>query len=171
MTEIAERPAAATEAGSDLAHINHWINGRLVVEQTGMEWRKTDKLVMNNIMLSTNTSTPPKPGEKRAVWIDGIEESSERAELDGYVDARKRRAVVVPIDERIRIDIGEKAAGGWMPAVDPAVMEQIARGAEATRKTPALGGGERPLFPCERAYRAIRDVSVTRHFARTFTAR
>ena len=49
-----------------------WINGRLVVEQTGMEWRKTDKLVVNNIMLSTNTSEPPQPGTRRAVWIDGI---------------------------------------------------------------------------------------------------
>ena len=31
-----------------------WINGRLVIEQTGMEWRKTDKLVLNNIMLPMN---------------------------------------------------------------------------------------------------------------------
>lgn len=49
-----------------------WINGRLVIEQTGMEWRKTNKLVINNIMLSTYTHAPPKPGTKRAVWIDDI---------------------------------------------------------------------------------------------------
>jgi hypothetical protein len=49
-----------------------WINGRLVVEQTGMEWRKTDKLVINNIMLSTYTSEPPRPGTRRTVWIDGV---------------------------------------------------------------------------------------------------
>ena len=35
MTEIAERPAAATEAGSDVAHVNHWINGRLVSGASG----------------------------------------------------------------------------------------------------------------------------------------
>jgi len=60
------------DVGKENGEQRLWVNGRLVVEQTGMEWRKTDKLVMNNIMLSTNTSTPPKPGEKRAVWIDGV---------------------------------------------------------------------------------------------------
>lgn len=49
-----------------------WINGRLVVEQTGMEWRKTDQLVLNTVMLSTNTSSPPKPGTRRTLWIDGV---------------------------------------------------------------------------------------------------
>jgi malonate-semialdehyde dehydrogenase (acetylating)/methylmalonate-semialdehyde dehydrogenase len=35
MTEIAERPAAAGEAGAELAHINHWINGRLAAGTSG----------------------------------------------------------------------------------------------------------------------------------------
>jgi len=35
MTEIAERPAAAGEAGAELAHINHWINGGLTAGTSG----------------------------------------------------------------------------------------------------------------------------------------
>ncbi len=49
-----------------------WINGTLTIEQIGMEWRKTDKLVINNIMISTYTSAPPAPGTKRSIWVDGI---------------------------------------------------------------------------------------------------
>lgn len=60
------------DAGKANGEQRLWINGRLVVEQTGMEWRKTDQLVLNTIMLSTNTSAPPKAGQKRTVWIDGI---------------------------------------------------------------------------------------------------
>lgn len=60
------------EVGQQNGEQRLWIYGRLVIEQTGMEWRKTDKLVLNNLMLSTNTSAPPKPGEKRTVWIDAV---------------------------------------------------------------------------------------------------
>jgi hypothetical protein len=60
------------EVGKSNGEQRLWIDGKLVIEQTGLEWRKTDKLVLNNIMLSTNTSEPPKPGEKRTVWIDGV---------------------------------------------------------------------------------------------------
>jgi len=60
------------DVGKENGEQRLWINGRLAVEQTGMEWRKTDNLVVNNIMLSTNTSEPPQPGTTRTVWIDGI---------------------------------------------------------------------------------------------------
>lgn len=60
------------DVGKENGEQRLWINGRLVIEQTGMEWRKTDKLVLNDLMLSTNTSAPPKPGEKRTVWIDAV---------------------------------------------------------------------------------------------------
>ena len=49
-----------------------WVNGKLAIEQTGMEWRKSDTLVVNNIFLATYTHSPPKPGTRRSVWLDGI---------------------------------------------------------------------------------------------------
>jgi len=60
------------DVGKENGEQRLWINGRLAVEQTGMEWRKTDKLVVNNIMLSTYTSEPPQPGTRRTLWVDGI---------------------------------------------------------------------------------------------------
>jgi hypothetical protein len=60
------------DVGKENGEQRLWINGRLAVEQTGMEWRKTDKLLVNNIMISTNTSEPPRPGTRRTLWIDGI---------------------------------------------------------------------------------------------------
>jgi hypothetical protein len=60
------------DVGKENGEQRLWINGRLAVEQTGMEWRRTDKLVVNNIMISTNTSEPPRPGTRRTLWIDGI---------------------------------------------------------------------------------------------------
>lgn len=60
------------EVGKQNGEQRLWIDGKLVIEQTGLEWRKTDKLVLNTIMISTNTSQPPKPGQKRTVWIDGV---------------------------------------------------------------------------------------------------
>jgi hypothetical protein len=45
----------------------------IFVESFGNDsWRKTDEPVINNLVLSTNTSTPPEAGRKRTVWIDGI---------------------------------------------------------------------------------------------------
>ena len=49
-----------------------WINGHLVTEQTHMEWRKADTMVINTIMQPTYTHAVPEPGHSRSFWIDSI---------------------------------------------------------------------------------------------------
>ena len=49
-----------------------WIDGRLAIEQTGMLWRKSEDLVINNVMQPTYTNTPPEPGTKRSLWLDNL---------------------------------------------------------------------------------------------------
>jgi hypothetical protein len=49
-----------------------WIDGRLVIEQTGLEWRNSEELVINNLMQPTYTHTPPAPGTQRSLWLDNI---------------------------------------------------------------------------------------------------
>jgi len=49
-----------------------WINGRLAIEQTGMEWRKSGDMVINNVMQPTYTHTPPLEGRTRSLWLDNI---------------------------------------------------------------------------------------------------
>jgi hypothetical protein len=49
-----------------------WTNGELVIEQTGMLWRRGENMVINNIMQPTYTHVPPEPGQTRALWLDSI---------------------------------------------------------------------------------------------------
>jgi hypothetical protein len=49
-----------------------WVNGRLTIEQTGMLWRKSEEMVINNLMQPTYTHTPPEQGQKRSLWLDNI---------------------------------------------------------------------------------------------------
>jgi len=49
-----------------------WINGRLYIEQLGLRWRKTDNLVINNLMQPNYTGFPPAPGTDRYLWLDAI---------------------------------------------------------------------------------------------------
>ena len=49
-----------------------WVNGELVIEQTGMLWRRGENMVINNIMQPTYTHVPPEPGQTRALWLDSI---------------------------------------------------------------------------------------------------
>jgi hypothetical protein len=41
-------------------------------QEKGLEWRKTDKLVINNLVIFTDMSAPPQAGRKRTVRIDGF---------------------------------------------------------------------------------------------------
>ncbi len=49
-----------------------WINGYLYIEQTGLEWRKHENMVINDLMQPTYTHTPPLPGQSRSMWLDSI---------------------------------------------------------------------------------------------------
>ncbi|MBW7995473.1 MAG: hypothetical protein FVQ81_02655 [Candidatus Glassbacteria bacterium] len=49
-----------------------WIDGRLAIEQTGMEWRKSEDMVINNVMQPTYTHTPPADGRRRSLWLDNL---------------------------------------------------------------------------------------------------
>jgi len=49
-----------------------WINGYLYIEQTGLEWRKHENMVINDLMQPTYTHTPPLPGQSRSLWLDSI---------------------------------------------------------------------------------------------------
>ena len=49
-----------------------WINGRLYIEQTGLEWRRHEDMVINDLMQPTYTHTPPQEGRKRTLWLDSI---------------------------------------------------------------------------------------------------
>jgi len=49
-----------------------WINGYLYIEQTGLEWRKHENMVINDLMQPTYTHTPPQPGRQRSLWLDSI---------------------------------------------------------------------------------------------------
>ena len=49
-----------------------WINGYLYIEQTGLEWRRHEDMVINDLMQPTYTHTPPQEGRKRTLWLDSI---------------------------------------------------------------------------------------------------
>lgn len=48
-----------------------WVNDELVIEQTGLEWRKGVDMVINDLMQPTYTHTPEET-ENRYLWLDGI---------------------------------------------------------------------------------------------------
>ena len=52
--------------------VRKWIDGKLVIEKTDMEWRLQPDIVVNNIMQPTYTHKPPKPGKRRILWLDNI---------------------------------------------------------------------------------------------------
>jgi hypothetical protein len=49
-----------------------WVDGKLVIEKTDMEWRLQPDIVINNIMQPTYTHMPPEPGTQRILWVDNI---------------------------------------------------------------------------------------------------
>lgn len=49
-----------------------WIDGQLVIEQKGLEWRKSGALLIDNIMQPSYTHTPSDTGKRRFLWIDNI---------------------------------------------------------------------------------------------------
>jgi len=61
---------------NDIGKINGemrmWVNGKLVLEKTDMEWRRYRDVVINDLMQPTYTHSPPKVGKKRIVWLDSI---------------------------------------------------------------------------------------------------
>jgi len=52
--------------------VRKWVDGRLVIEKTDMEWRLEPDIVINNIMQPTYTLKPPGPGQERILWLDNI---------------------------------------------------------------------------------------------------
>ena len=52
--------------------VRKWVDGKLVIEKTDMEWRLQSDIVVNNIMQPTYTLKPPEPGQERILWLDNI---------------------------------------------------------------------------------------------------
>jgi len=52
--------------------VRMWVDGKLVIEKTDMEWRLYPDVVINNVMQPCYTHSPPKPGKSRIMWLDNI---------------------------------------------------------------------------------------------------
>jgi hypothetical protein len=93
-----------------------WIDGKLVIEQTEMEWRKAENLVINNVMLATYTHTPPEPGKERYFWLDSIVLARD------YIGPMSRPAAPAPAPAKAKA--GEGAATPPPAALDDKALAE-----------------------------------------------